>query len=115
MLIRHTGIFVQKIELIDSILLQLGFVKTYNEKELFNNEKVEINKYIYKGCKFEFIENSSRSRSNSFHICFDGNIPDFMLQYQIERFIPKDESLLVDFVYINDSVYFEFVRNKNEL
>jgi hypothetical protein len=116
MLLRHFGVFVQNIKLIDSILLQLGFECIYNEDENVNYKVCNVRKYALDTYYvIELIENGSRARGNSFHISIDGNVPDYMLQYRIEKFIPKDDNLLVDFVYINDSIYFEFVRNKNEL
>jgi hypothetical protein len=114
MVLRHVGVFVNNIELIEFILLKLGFNKIYDEREVVNYKHATIRKYLNNGDGFvlEVIEDNSRARSNSFHLCFDNEIPEFMRQYYIEKYIPKDESLLVDFVYINDSIYFEFVRNK---
>jgi hypothetical protein len=117
MVLRHVGVFVNNIELIDSILLKLGFSQIYNEVEIINYRYDTVRKYLNNGdgSILEVIEDSSQARSNSFHLCFDNEIPEFMRQYYIEKYIPKDNSLSVDFVYINDSIYFEFVRNKNEL
>ena len=117
MLIRHTGIFVQDIKFCESVLVRLGFVKFYDEYEMINNTKAIVRKYYNNENKYylELIENSTRARSNSFHISFDGDIPDFMKQFRIEKYDPINKLLLVDFVYINDSIYFEFVRNKDEL
>jgi hypothetical protein len=111
MQLRHIGIFVQDISLIESILEQLGFENIYNCNEMVNYELCNIRKYLYSdGNILELIENKSRARSNSFHLCFDGNVPDFMLQYRVEKFEPRDKTLEVFFVYINDSIYFEFVK-----
>jgi hypothetical protein len=114
MVIRHVGIFVNNIELIGSILLKLGFNQIYDKMELINYRYVTVRKYLNNGdgSILEIIEDGSRARSNSFHLCFDNDIPDFMKQYRIEKFEPNDKSLLIDFIFINDSIYFEFVRNK---
>jgi hypothetical protein len=114
MVIRHVGIFVNNIELINSILLKLGFNNIYDETETINYRSVNVRKYINNGdgSILEIIEDGSRARGNTFHLCFDNDVPDFMKQYRIEKFEPNDKSLLVDFIFINDSIYFEFVRNK---
>jgi hypothetical protein len=112
--IRHTGIFVQDIKLCESVLVRLGFIKDYDEYEKINYEDAIVRKYYNKENKYylELIESKTRARSNSFHLCFDGDVPIFMEQYSVKKFEPNDDSLLVDFVFINDSIYFEFVRNK---
>ena len=113
MQLRHMGIFVQNINLIESILEQLGFENIYNCDEIINYELCNIRKYLDgDGEILELIQSKARSRGNSFHLCFDGNVPDFMLKYRVDKFIPKDDKLEVYFVYINDSIYFEFVKEK---
>jgi hypothetical protein len=110
-MLRHVGIFVQDINLIESILLQLGFENIYNCNEMVNYELCNIRKYLYNDDNIlELIQSKTRSRGNTFHLCFNGNVPDFMLQYRVKKFEPKDETLEVYFVYINDSIYFEFVK-----
>jgi hypothetical protein len=118
MQLRHTGIFVQDIKLCESILVRLGFIKDYDEYEKINYEDVIARKYYNKENKYylELIESKTRARSNSFHLCFDGDVPIFMKQYRIEKYEPINKSLIVFFVYISDSIYFEFVKEStNEL
>lgn len=107
------GIFVQDINYVEDILVKLGFTCYYKEDEVINYQVNNVRKYSdYYDNALELIENKSRARGNSFHICFNGEVPEFMKQYRIDKYIPNDDNLLVDFVYIDDSIYFEFVRNK---
>lgn len=115
MLIRHCGIYVRNIYLVDSILIKLGFIKVYDEIEIWQNEKTNIRKYTTcSDYKIELIE-SRNILPDSFHICLEMEVPFFMREYAVIKGVPFDKNLLVDFVSINDSVYFEFVRKKNEL
>lgn len=116
MLIRHTGIFVDDINKIEFILLQLDFEKIYDEYEYIDYQLCNVRKFLYSdNYILELIRSPSRARGSTFHISIEGEIPEFMKKYRIESHLPKDQTLLVDFVYINDSIYFEFVRSKNEL
>ncbi|MDD5650969.1 MAG: hypothetical protein PHF86_11220 [Candidatus Nanoarchaeia archaeon] len=117
MIIKHFGLYVKNIELVHSIFLKLGFSCTYNEIEIWENKETNIRKYIYKGQKLELIQNDN-AICNSYHICIEGKIPNFLQDYNVLRdytilegkaFNPK---LKLFFVYIGDSIYFEFVRSK---
>jgi hypothetical protein len=104
------GIFVKDIEKVSYIMRQLGFEEIYNKIE----EIGHVVKFQVGNAKIELIQDKE-AIENSFHICVDGGIPDFMLVYAKIKYEPFDGNLLVDFVYINDSIYFEFVRDKNDI
>lgn len=97
---------------VENILLQLDFKKIYDEVELFNKSKVNIRKYSRDDFgTLELIENPN-ARINGFHICFKGPVPKFLGKHTLVQGEPFDKSLELFFVYIGDSIYFEFVRNK---
>jgi len=111
MLVRHFGIYVKDIEKVTSILIKLGLEKVYDVMESpvlisrkfrIGNGKIEILKNIY-----------FNPDKNITHLSFDGEIPEFMKKYHIESLQPFDSSLEVDMVFIDDSIYFEFVRRKD--
>jgi len=110
--IRHIGFFVNDIYYVSHIFVMLGFECVYDEKEYFAKKYRIIRKYELNGIKIELIE-CDKVPKNIYHICFDGDIPDFLLDETIAVGNPLDKKLESFFVYTDDSIYFEFVRNKN--
>lgn len=113
MLVRHIGGFVNDIEKVSNILIQLGYIKIYDEIESIGKVQkfiLEDNRYI------EIIEqNYKRHSLNTWHISINSDIPDFLHKYKGKCYKARNTDLIVTFVYINDTIYFEFVRDKNEL
>lgn len=120
--IRHIGIYVKNIKQAHEILLKLGFELVYSENEILDGIETNVKKYLYKeeekeGKQKEFtleLIQSKQPVANNFHICIDGPIPGFLKEYNVIKGNPFNKDLLVDFVFTNDSIYFEFVRNKKD-
>jgi hypothetical protein len=116
MLIRHTGIYVDNIVQYDHIFTRLGFIKIYDEWEKVNGDDVNIKKYFDKennyllellyDRKFDIVKNSS-------HLCFYGELPDCMKCHYVVEGKPFNKKYKQWFVYVDDSIYFEFVKEKD--
>lgn len=111
--IRHFGIYVKNIELVHDILMKLGFSITYYQNEIWDGKETNIRKYIYKGQKLELIQ-SDEAICNSYHISIDGKVVPFLRDYNVVKKEGFNKELILEFVYIGDSIYFEFVRKKND-
>lgn len=115
MQIRHAGIFVRNINKVEKILIDIGFVKVYDEMEIWAGKKTNIRKYLSsEGVKLELIQNEN-ALLNTFHLAIEGDICDELL-FDMNSYIVYgeafDKNLEMLFVYIDDSIYFEFVKEK---
>lgn len=113
MQIRHIGVFVKDIGFIDEVFSQLGLKKVYDEIEIWGGKKTNIKKYLFEDSKIELIQGDNVFL-NTFHLSFNGDIPNILLNHHhyIMNGIPFDKNIETFFVFIDDSIYFEFVREK---
>lgn len=117
MQLRHFGVLVNHASRVESFLVRLGLTKTYDEIETFDSLKVRVCKFSFPGGgTFEIIEDTA-IHLQSFHLCVDGGVPDWLRQaaFRVEEGTPHNPNLKSEFVYIGDTIYFEFVENKNGL
>jgi hypothetical protein len=113
--IRHFGVFIQDMKWVSSVLEKLGFFVIYDNNELLFNQVRQIKKYKLDNLIIELIQGFNY-QNNHYHISLTMEVPDFMKNdksYIIQKYNnPNNPSLEVTFVYINDSLYFEFVKEK---
>ena len=112
---RHIGFFVRDINFMGAIFNKLGFSLIYHEVESVNGIDSIIEKYEYSdNLVIELIENNNIGL-DQYHICFNGPVPYFLRNFDIRIGVPFDKNIKLSFVYVGDSIYFEFVESKNEL
>lgn len=114
-IVRHFAYRVNNINRVVLILKQLGFCKIYDKKEFPYLHKI-IKMENIDGLVVELIKNSFGCM-NSTHICFEGDVPNFMKKnkklYCVEKYEHcVDKNREVFFVYIDDYIYFEFSKEK---
>jgi hypothetical protein len=113
--IRHCGFLVQNIDWVSSVLEKLNFFIIYDGNEYYQGCTRRIKKYKSDNLVIELIQGFN-IYNNSCHISLSMDIPFWMLNdrsYIVQGYKnPNDPSLEVTFVYINDSIYFEFVKEK---
>lgn len=112
MQIRHFGVYVKDVKFVGIFLEHLGFTLIYQNTEDVNGKEFKIRKYVNEHLTIELIEDRY-AIVNTAHISVDGPVPYIFKKYTTIHYDePAIPSYDVNFVYIDDGLYFEFVERK---